>query len=304
GLTNLVSPVGGTGAYTYQWQSSINGGTTWSNIAGATNANYNPGALVTTTEYQRKETSGACGTVISNAITITVNGALAAGTIGTAQTICYNTAPASLTTVTNPTGGSGVYTYQWASSPDNVTWSNISGATNNNYSPGVLTTTTYYQLQITDVTCGGPVTTASVKITVDPIFVVGTVSANQTICYNTTPAKLNNVTLPTGGSVVYTYQWQSSPDNTTWTNITGATATSLATASMGNLTAITYYRRQETDNAGCGSGYSTVITITVDAPLANGSVGSNQTICNGATPAGLANITSPSGGSGTYTYQW
>src|SRR6185437_11483643 len=241
GLTNLVSPVGGTGAYTYQWQSSINGGTTWSNIAGATNANYNPGALVTTTEYQRKETSGACGTVISNAITITVDGALAAGTIGTAQTIWYNTAPASLTTVTNPTGGSGVYTYQWASSPDNVTWSTISGATNNNYSPGALTSTTYYQLQITDVTCGGPVTTASVKITVDAVLSAGTIGTNQTICYNASPANLTNTGGPTGGSGAYTYQWQSSPDNSTWTSISGATNNNLTGATIGTLTTSTYF---------------------------------------------------------------
>src|SRR6185437_11843874 len=134
----------------------------------------------------------------------------------------------------------------------------------------------------------------SVKINVYPVFADGTVSANQSICYNTTPVALTATAAPIG-SGAYTYQWQSSPDNITWTNI-GATTSGLAAATMGNLTATTYYRRQETDNASCGSGFSNVITITVDAPLVSGTIGSDQTICNNTTPAGLTNITSPTGG--------
>ncbi len=50
-----------------------------------------------------------------------------------AQTICYNTAPAALTQLTAPTGGPGAYTYQWQSSPDNSTWTSIGGATELGY---------------------------------------------------------------------------------------------------------------------------------------------------------------------------
>ena len=46
-------------------------------------------------------------------------GGLTAGSIGNPQTICYNSAPAALTQLTAPTGGTGTYTYQWQSSPDN-----------------------------------------------------------------------------------------------------------------------------------------------------------------------------------------
>src|SRR5690606_32509140 len=42
----------------------------------------------------------------------------------------------------------GAATYQWQSSPDNTTYTNIAGATSASYSTPVLTTTTYYQVEI------------------------------------------------------------------------------------------------------------------------------------------------------------
>ena len=41
--TNVVS--GGNGAYSYQWQSSIDGGTVWTNISGGNSSTYAPGVL-------------------------------------------------------------------------------------------------------------------------------------------------------------------------------------------------------------------------------------------------------------------
>ena len=108
-------------------------------------ATYSPGALTTNTYFRREVTSGACGTVYTSSVLITVYDDLVAGAIGSAQTICYNTSPAGLTDDTSPTGGTGSYAYQWQSSPDNATWSNISGATSATYSPGALTTNTYFR---------------------------------------------------------------------------------------------------------------------------------------------------------------
>ena len=44
---------GGDGSYTYQWQYSIDGGTTWIDIPGATGLTYQPPALTQTTQYRR-----------------------------------------------------------------------------------------------------------------------------------------------------------------------------------------------------------------------------------------------------------
>src|SRR6185437_5576317 len=212
-----------------------------------------------------KATDATCAnTVTSSMVTITVDGTLTAGTIGTAQTICYNTAPATLTTVTNPNGGSGVYTYQWQSSPDNVTWSNVSGATNNSYTSVALTSTTYFRDQITDPTCG-TVNTASVKITVDPVISNNTVSTlNQTICINDSPLQITGVA-PTGGSGAYTYQWQSSSDGVTWSNIGGATTISYtppAVAVAGSY----YFQRIVTSGPCTSTSNSIIITVLSSAP--------------------------------------
>jgi hypothetical protein len=68
-----TAPTGGNGTYTYQWESSTDGGTTWSPVGGATGLNNQPGNLNQTTMYRLKETSGAgCGSVYTNMVTITV----------------------------------------------------------------------------------------------------------------------------------------------------------------------------------------------------------------------------------------
>ncbi len=225
-LTQLTPPSGGPGGYTFQWQSSPDN-STWTSIGGATAVGYAPAALTVNTYYRRNVTSGTCGTVNSASILITVYGNLTAGTIGTAQTICYNTIPAPLTELTAPTGGPGGYTYQWQDSPDNITFTNIGGATATGYTPPALTASRYYRRQVTSGTCG-TVNSTSILITVYGNLTAGTIGTAQSICYNTTPAALTQLAAPTGGTGVYTYQWQDSPDNVTFNNIAGATGVGFA----------------------------------------------------------------------------
>ncbi|MGV3503521.1 MAG: invasin domain 3-containing protein [Adhaeribacter sp.] len=63
-------PVGGTGTYTYQWQTSTNN-STWTNIAAATSKDYTPGLLTRTTYLRRMVTSGTC-TSMSNLVKISI----------------------------------------------------------------------------------------------------------------------------------------------------------------------------------------------------------------------------------------
>lgn len=298
GLTNISSPSGGTGSYTYQWQSSSNN-SSWSNIGGATSSTYNPGALTSNTYYRRAETSGSCGTVYTPSILITVYNSLSAGSIGSAQTICYNGTPSGLTNSNTPTGGTGSYTYQWQSSSDNSSWSDIGGATSITYNPGALTSTTYFRRSETSGSCG-TVYSSSIMITVYGNLAAGSVGSAQSICYNTTPSSLTNSSAPSGGTGSYSYQWQISSDNSSWSDIGGATST---TYSPGALTTNTYYRRAESSGS-CGTVYTSSVLIEVYNNLSAGTVGSSQSICQGGTPAGLTNISSPSGGTGAYNYQW
>jgi RHS repeat-associated protein len=283
---------GGNGTYTYQWQSSPDN-STWTNITGATSTGYTSGSLTATTYFRRTATSNSIS-VNGGSATVTVYPQLVSGTISpSTQSINYNTA-ATLTGIT-ATGGSGIYTYQWQSSPDNSTWTNVSVATSLSYTSGSLTATTYYHLISTSN--GASVTGSTATVTVYAQLVAGTISpSTQSINYNTA-ATLTGITA-TGGNGTYTYQWQSSPDNSTWTNITGATATGYTS---GSLTATTYFRRTATSNSVSVNGASA--TVTVYPQLVSGTISPSTQSINYNTAATLTGTTA-TGGNGTYTYQW
>ncbi|OEL10749.1 conserved repeat domain protein, partial [Cloacibacterium normanense] len=116
--------------------------------------------------------------------------------------------------------------------------------------------------------------------TVNPAAAGGTASSNQSICTGATPAALSL----SGHSGAI--QWQSSTDNVTFTNISGATSTTYA---PGALTATTYYRAVLTSAGGCTANSSTV-TITVNPlPTITGTtavcVGSTTQLSGSGTPA-------------------
>ncbi|MCX6304382.1 MAG: T9SS type A sorting domain-containing protein [Bacteroidetes bacterium] len=290
------APLNGTSP-TYQWQSSLNN-VTFGNISGATLSTYQPGTLSATTFYrQMQNATGTCGgPVPTNTVTISVNPSFAVGSIGASQAICSGVIPAQLTG-TAPTGGDGVYTYQWQVSTDNVTFADISGGTDLNYQPAALTVTTYYR-QVQTGTCGGPLNTNTVTITIDPPLAVGYISANQVICSGTAPAQLDGFA-PSNGTNP-TYQWQSSLDNVTFANINGATALNYQ---PGTLTTTTYYLQMQNASGTCGGPIPTnVVTITVTPLMTVGSISADQTICFGTIPAQL-NGTAPTK-SASDSYQW
>ncbi|HQG76862.1 MAG TPA: DUF4082 domain-containing protein [Bacteroidales bacterium] len=297
-LAQVSPPAGGTGNYTFQWQNSPNN-SDWSDIAEATLGSYSPPALTANTYYRRNITSGECGTVSSNSILITVNPSLAPGSVGYNQTICYNTVPDQIVQVNPPTGGTGSYNYQWQSSANNTSWSDIAGATSSSFSPPSLTTTIYYRRAVRSANCSLEYSNP-VQITVYPAVSPGSVGTSQTICHNTVPAQLIQISAPSGGNGTFTFQWQSSANNSSWTNIPGATQASYSPQA---LTATTYFRRNAISGE-CGTFSSASIIITVNAVLEPGSVGSSQSICYNDVPSTLVQTAAPSGGTGTYSYQW
>ena len=125
------------------------------------------------------------------------------------------------------------------------------------WSPGGQTTNT-----ITAATSGTYSVVATISgcqsVPASSSVVLGvTASSNQTICSGTSPA---NLTL-TGNAA--TIQWQSSTDNSNFTNIGGATSSTLSSAQMGNLNTTTYYRAYAT-SAVCAPSYSNTVTININ----------------------------------------
>jgi gliding motility-associated-like protein len=295
-LTSTAAAGAGTGQYSYQWQISSNN-TTWTDINGANAPGYAPGAVSTTTYFRRLVTSGFCAPRTPTAsVAITVLPALAAGSIAADQTVCAGNAPAPLTSSAPATGGTGTFAYQWEASPDNVTWTAIPGATGATLAPGALTATTYFRRQVTSGPCA-TAPTNTVTINVVPGLTAGSIAADQTICNGAAPAPLTSVAAATGGTGTIDYQWESSPNNSTWTAIGGATG---ATYAPSALTATTYFRRRASSGGTCAPVFSNVITISVGPVVVAGTIGSDQTLCAGATPAAL----SGSGLPGVLFYQW
>jgi len=131
-----------------------------------------------------------------------------------------------------------------------------------------------------DISSAG-VTTISIAISgVAGSLSTGTISANQIVCYNGSASDI----ILTGSSG--TIQWQSSSNNSTWSNIVGATSATLTTAQIGTLTTTKFFRAVVT--SGSCSGNSSTVTVNVNNGLAFDGSGDFVTI--GTTP--LLNLTS------------
>ena len=259
-LTSETPATGGTGSFVYQWESSVDN-VTWKPIGGATGPTYAPGPLAASTYFRRRATSGsACAPVLSNVITITVAPALTAGNVGASQALCPGATPAPLTSTVGASGGTGSYSYQWESGPNNSIWTPIASATGPTYAPGPLTATTYFRRRVTSGPCG-PQFSSSIILTVLPPLSAGSIAADQNICAGVTPVSLRSGGAASGGTGTFAYQWELSVDNSNWKPITNATGPTFA---PGPLAATTYFRRRVTSGVGsCSTVVSNVVTVRV-----------------------------------------
>ncbi len=189
------------------------------------------GLTASTTFYVRAYATNSVGTAYGNEVTVSTLNATTAGGIGTNQTICHGTAPNTLTETIEPSDGTGNYTYQWKSSPNNSTWSNVS--TNATYTPGTLTQNTYFRRDVTSGDCG-TATSASVLITVSSPSDGGTLPSNVIVCSGS-----NGGTLTLSGYVGGIMRWESSTDN--WGTVNTISNTT-NTQNYSNVATETKYR--------------------------------------------------------------
>ena len=239
-------------------------------------------------------------------LTVTVQSVPTAGSIGSDQTICNGGDPAAFTSSTDGTGD-GLISYQWQSSINNSTYTNISGAVSSTYDvPSGLTVTTYYR-RITVSTLNGvacqSVATNVITVTVQSVPTAGIIATAQTICNGGDPALFTSTTNGTGSGVI-SYKWQSSTDNATFTDIAGATASTYDAPS--GLTVTTYYRRitvSTLNGIACLSVPTTSIAVTVQSVPTAGIIATAQTICYNGDPAAFTSTTNGTG-SGVITYIW
>jgi hypothetical protein len=266
GINSTVLTLSGS-VGSIQWQSSSDG-ITFNNISGQTAATYTATNLTATTYYHAVVTSAPCASATTADFVITVNPTSVAGNIsGGNVAVCTGTN----NTVLTLSGHTG--TIQWQSSPDNITFNNISGHTATTYTANNLTQTTYYRAVVTSSPCMSA-TTGSVSVIVNPASVAGNISGGGvTVCTGT-----NNTVLTLSGHTG-TVQWQSSPNGATFTDISGETA---ATYTATNLTATTYYRAVLTSSP-CSPATTLSVSVTVNpAAVAGNITPSGATVCSGS----------------------
>ncbi len=176
------------------------------------------------------------------------------------STICSGGTASMTSLLTDPSLSA---TYQWQSSSDATTWTNVSGATASTITTPALTTSTYYRLLAT--ASGGvcaAVQSNNALVTVRAAATITAAASSPTFCGS---GSVTMSATTVGGVTPCVIQWQSSPNGTTWTNIAGAT--NLAYTSP-TLTATTYYRVLFTCAGGCAAATSASSTVTV-RPIPN-----------------------------------
>jgi gliding motility-associated-like protein len=294
----VVTPSGGVGTYSYQWFSSL----TNTAIAGATNASYTPPtATVGTLSYYCviTQTGLACSVTSPIASVQVVDVPVVNTQPQATQTVCLNGAPINL--AISLLNGTGTPTYQWYSNTVNALGgTSILGATSPSYTP--LTTaigTIYYYCIATYADGGcGSVTSNIVQVIVNPIQTVTPQPlASQDICVGGTIAPL--VVGYTDGVGTATYQWFTNPGGLI---IAGATSSSYTPGTFGTVGDYIYYATVTLSGSGCGSVASTTALVRVVPDPTVTITPNTQIICQGATPTDL--VVTPSGGVGTYSYQW
>lgn len=267
--SGTLTLTGYTGTIQY-WESSTNGGSTWTNIANTT-ATQNYTNLTLTTIYRANVRNGSCTASNSTVATITVNSVSVGGTAAPNATVCSGSNSGTITL----TGKMGNVT-GWESSTDGVTWTPISNtSTVQTYSN--LTVTTYYHAIVKSGVCSSTVSSTD-TITVDVPSVGGTVSASSNVCYGN-----NSGTLTLTGQTGNVIRWEYSIDGGINWNPIANTTTSYSYA---NITLTTTYRAI-VQNGVCSTTTSGTAVLTVDPVSVGGTVNGSTTACGGSNSGTL-----------------
>ncbi|HEV8272575.1 MAG TPA: immunoglobulin domain-containing protein [Chitinophagaceae bacterium] len=279
---------------TYQWRKDGVNLTNGGNIAGVTSATLTINAVTTNNvgSYDVLVTGGC--SLPSAAATLTLLGIPTITTQPVNQFVCLGS-NATLTVVA--TGDA--LTYQWRKGGVNLlNGGNITGATSTTLT---INSTTANDAGTYDVvisgTCSPSKTSNQVTLAIQNLISFTTQPQNRTACQN------GSVTFTAAATgTITTTQWQVSANGgTTWTDIGGATTTTLTLTNV-QPSQNGYRYRLVLSNAGCGAVNSNAATLTVN-PLPTVSLGLSPAGQTQLRPGMLTTLTVASSPAGV-SYQW
>jgi hypothetical protein len=209
-----------------QWQVSVDGGNTFSNIQGATAASLRITAATSANGYQyRAVFSNRWGPAASAAATLTVTGGPSSPPLITTPLVGPASAVSAGQRVTLTAAASDAGTVQWQQSSDGVNFAPIAGANANRYSFAAQVSLDGEEYRAVFINPFGQTPTNAVTLAVNPIII--TQPASQTVYSGET---VTFISAAAAGNATPAVQWQVSTDGKTFANLTGATLPALTLA--------------------------------------------------------------------------
>jgi gliding motility-associated-like protein len=294
----------GAGTLTYQWQKSADNNN-FNDINGATAQDYTPSSISLTTYYRRVVLSTVCIVPsISNVITVIITPSIV-NSISTPPEVLNWCGPSKPSVINGSAPPGDGYNFQWQSSTDNINFTDIPGATTKNCSPPLISVTTFYRRIITVSACAIASISNSIRIVIHPISPISNNSIAQPVpdpvfCANNADPSVITGTVPIAAEA-YTYQWQSSTDNTNFSNIT-------VNGNQINydplvISTTTYYRRLVTTTICSPPLYSNVVGITLTPAISANDITAPAVVSFCST--GDADLITGNSVSGNgFSYQW
>ncbi|MBS0028708.1 gliding motility-associated C-terminal domain-containing protein [Chitinophaga sp. 22321] len=276
-FTQTTPATGGSGTYTYRWQSSVNNNT-FNDIAGATLVTYDAPAVSQTTYFRRivSSTGSGCADMISDTLTVLINAVPTIAAAGGDQQLC----DVNATTLSGNTPVTGTGGWRQLSGPNTAL---IADTALPNAGITGLTSGTYaFVWTIRNGVCAP--STDTVLITIAPLPSAASAGDDQALCNASTTTLTGNI--PVNGTG-------------TWTTISSPASPVFANANLGT-TGIQglqpgVYQLKWTISSGACASTADTMQITVNALPTTANAGPDQTKNN----SGLFNMNANTATSGT-----